>query len=174
MNAIVLLGILGSVASISSLLISAPTNKSKIIHAVYAFLLVAVVGSAFIFNQAQLTELAEAEMRAERLQLRIEEIASVKSGAKAILDSKSSYFSSSDVGENRGFILTAFSFMEKNKSYFPESYEIAKKLIIDGLKISESAGYFGNEQFDESKRMYDGALTMRQLLKGIAAGESSN
>lgn len=170
MDSIVLLGILGSVASISSLFISAPTRKSKLIHAIYAFLLVIVVGSSFIFNQEKIIELAEAEIKNQQLQDTIEKMDSIKFGAKAILDSKSTYFSSSDVGENRGFILTAFAFMEKNKSYFPESYSIAKKLIIDGLKISESAGYFGNEQHDEAKRMHDGALAMRQLLKGIAAG----
>jgi hypothetical protein len=172
MDSIILLGILGSVASISSLLISAPTKKSKIIHAIYGFLLVVVVGSAFIFNQTQINELEKSELKAKLLQEKLDELDSIKHGAQAILESKRGYFSSSDVGENRGYILTAFIFIEKNNSYFPESYGIAKKLIIDGIKISESAGFSGEENLDESKRMYDGALAMEQLLRGIAAGKT--
>ncbi|GEK11335.1 hypothetical protein [Pseudoalteromonas peptidolytica] len=57
------------------------------------------------------------------------------------------------------------------KSSFPESYAIAKKLILDGLKISESANYFGEEKYNEQKRMEDGAAAMRELLQGISAGK---
>lgn len=57
--------------------------------------------------------------------------------------------------------------MEKHKDEFPESFEIAKKLIIDGLKITQSAG-----DHYESKRMRDGADAMRKMLQGIAAGKT--
>ena len=171
MDSYILLSILGSVASLSSLLISAPTIKSKIIHAIYGFVLVIVVGSSFIFNQDKINELAVSQQNTQLLQEKIDRMDSVKFGAQAILDSKS-YHSTSDVGENRGFILTAFAFMEKNKASFPESFEIAKKLIVDGIKISESANYFGDEKYNEQKRMEDGASAMRELLQGIAAGKT--
>lgn len=171
MDSVVLLGIMGSVASIASLLISAPTITSRIIHAVYGFLIVMVVGSAFIFNQEKISELATAEQKASELQAEIDQMNSIKIGAKSILENKS-YYSTSDVGENRGFILSAFAFLEQHKSTFPESYQIAKTLLIDGLNIVESAGYYGTESTDEQKRMRDGADAMRELLEGIAAGQT--
>ena len=64
--------------------------------------------------------------------------------------------------------------MEKNKDSFPESYEIAKKLIIEGLKIADSAGSYGSEGYDdERKRMADGAEAMRSLLRGISVGRNT-
>jgi hypothetical protein len=171
MDSVVLLSILGSVASLSSLLISAPTLRSKIIHAIYGFLLVVVVGSSFIYNQDKISELAISEQKSQSLQEKIDRMDSVSLGAKAILEGKS-YSSPSDVGKNRGFILTSFAFMEKNKASFPESYEIAKKLIIDGIKITESADYFGEETYNEQKKMEDGASAMRELLHGISAGKT--
>ncbi|AMJ98805.1 hypothetical protein [Alteromonas macleodii] len=166
MDSIVLLGVLGSVASIVSLLISGSSIKSKLVHAGYGFLLVVVVGATFIFNQEKINDIQIAEHKAEMLENQIKDMNSIKAGATAILESKGNY-STSDVGENRGFILTSFAFMEKHKDEFPESFEIAKKLIIDGLKITQSAG-----DHYESKRMRDGADAMRKMLQGIAAGKT--
>ncbi|RRS10114.1 hypothetical protein EAG18_02555 [Pseudoalteromonas sp. J010] len=55
------------------------------------------------------------------------------------------------------------------KARFLNHTLLQKKLIIDGLKISESANYFGEEKYNEQKRMEDGAAAMRELLQGISA-----
>lgn len=108
MDSIVLLGVLGSVASIVSLLISGSSIKSKLVHAGYGFLLVVVVGATFIFNQEKINDIQIAEHKAEMLENQIKDMNSIKAGATAILESKGNY-STSDVGENRGFILTLLS-----------------------------------------------------------------
>lgn len=168
MNPYVLIGILGSVASIISLLIAAPTKKSRIIHIIYGFLLTVVVGSSFIYNQNLEKELIDSQLRAKELTQEIERMNSIKLGAREILESRG-YISTTDIGENRGFILTAFAFLEKHRDRFPESYAIARELITSGLQITKSAGSVGSEgYYDEIKRMSDGAATMRALLKGIA------
>lgn len=161
MNAYVLLGIIGSVSSIVSLLLAAPTVKSRVLHAIYGFLLTAIVGSAFIYNQSTLEELNQTKNQ-------LAKITSLRLGAKKLADN---YYGTNDIGKNRGFILSSFAFLEKNSSEFPESYLIAKDLVKNGLQIAHSAGEHGSEgYYDERKRMEDGAETMRALLNGISAG----
>ncbi len=168
MNSYVLIGILGSVASIVSLLIAAPTIRSKLIHMLYGFLLTVVVGSSFIYNQDLESELSASKKNQELLTKEIERMNSIKFGALEILKNRG-YLSTTDIGENRGFILTAFTYLEKHRAEFPESYKIAKELIMDGLKITKSSGTVGSDgYYDEKKRMSDGAATMFALLRGIA------
>lgn len=161
MDSYILLGIIGSVSSVVSLLMAAPTAKSRLLHAVYGFLLTVVVGSVFIYNQSTQKELSLAKNE-------LAKITSLRIGAKELADK---YYGTSDIGKNRGFILSSFAFLEKHSSEFPESYQIAKDLIKNGLQITHSTGEHGSEGFyDERKRMEDGAQTMRALLNGISAG----
>ncbi|MEO2279513.1 hypothetical protein [Pseudoalteromonas pernae] len=168
MNTYVLIGIIGSISSVVSLLIAAPTVQSRVMHGIYGFLLTVIVGSAFLHNQTVLLELESAKNSSGELQKQIDRLNSLKSGAENLAES---YFATSDIGRNRGFILSSFAFLEKNKDTFPESYAIAKQLIIDGLKITNSAGKYGSDGYeDEKKRMDDGAEAMRALLRGISVG----
>jgi len=168
MDAYILIGLLGSLASIMSLAIAAPNAKSRIFHAIYGFVLTVVLGSAFTINQKWENELQAATAREAALQAEIKSIKSIQREAHNIIDS-TGYLTTTAVGENRGFILAAFSFLEKHRDRFPESYEIAKQLITNGIRVTEAAGSTGSEgYYDERKRMFDGASTMRALLKGIA------
>ena len=73
-----------------------------------------------------------------------------------------------DVGGNRGFILTSFAFLERSKEKFPETYTLAKELVIDGLKITESVSEEKlQDVWDERKRMEDGAKAMKSMLDGV-------
>jgi len=173
MNAYVLIGILGSVASIISVAIAAPTAKSKLVHGIYGFVLAGLVGGAVLHNQLEQRRVREAELRAENALAEVARLQDVQKQARMLLDSRG-YFSTSDEGSNRGFILAAFSFLETQRSSFPETYQIAKTLVVEGLKIAESAGRVGSEgYYDERKRLEDGAATMRELLKGIAGGKGT-
>ena len=144
MNSYLLIGILGSIASIVSLLIAAPTKRSRAIHMIYGFLMTVVVGSSFIYNQNVEKQLASSQLREDILSQEIERMNSIKYGANVILKSRG-YASTTDVGKNRGFILTAFAYLEKYRKQLPESYIIAKEFISDGLKITESSGSVGSD-----------------------------
>jgi hypothetical protein len=103
----------------------------------------------------------------KELQSRLETIESKKQEAKLILASYDSR--SSDIGTNRGLILKAFAFLESNKNDFPDSYEIAKKLVNEGLQITQAPNVVGSPDYlDEKNRMEDGAHAMKLILVGIA------
>lgn len=90
---------------------------------------------------------------------------SIEHNASHIL---STYSNLNDNGENRGFILTSFAFLEKYKDEIPETYEIAKTLVVDGLKITENSYGRGiSAEYDEETRLEDGASTMKALLEGM-------
>lgn len=164
MNSYILLGIIGSVSSIVSLLLAAPNMKSRIFHAIYGFLLTLIVGSAFIYNHSTQEALNIANQE-------LQQIRSLKSGASQLAES---YSLTSDVGKNRGFILTSFAFLESNQTEFPKAFKIAEDLVLNGLKITSSAGSIGTDgSSDERKRMEDGAETMRALLRGLAIGKDT-
>jgi len=164
LDAYILLGIIGGVSSIVSLLLAAPNMKSRIFHGVYGFLLTVLVGSAFIFNQTTQEQLNTANLELQHLH-------SIKNGASQLAES---YSFTSDVGKNRGFIISSFIFLEKNQSEFPKAFQIAEKLVINGLNITSSSGEIGSGgSYDERKRMEDGAETMRALLRGLATGSNT-
>src|ERR1017187_6146264 len=73
---IVVLGIIGSVASIVGLLIAAPGVKSKIVHIVYALVLTAIASSAVVYYNRMSAALRE-----------VEEINRIENEAQAILNS---------------------------------------------------------------------------------------
>ena len=132
MDPYVFLSIVGSIASIVSVSIAAPTTRSRFIHIVYALVLTAVVGLS-------MQRLAEAKGREEALQARITRMSALEVQPKNLLAAYP-YTSTSDVGENRGFILAGLAFLEKNKQEFPDIYGIAKQLAVNGIHILESAG----------------------------------
>ena len=142
--------------------------KSRVMHAIYGFLLTVVVGSTFVYNQTTRDELSLTHDKLSLTQNELERINSLREGARSLAGN---YSYTNDIGRNRGFILSSFAFLEKHKSEFPESYEIAKELVVNGLKITSSSGKHGSSgYYDEKKRMQDGAETMRALLNGISAG----
>ena len=157
MNPYFLLSIIGSVASLVSLLI-AKTN-SKTIHIAYAVVLTIIAGGSMIM-------IDNVEKELERAKIKTSYYESMSEEANNIL--KTYPNSHYDVGGNRGFILTTFAFLEKSKDSIPETYVLAKILVTDGLKITESVSEEKlRDVFDERKRMEDGAKTMKSMLDGI-------
>ena len=158
MNPILLLSIIGSIASLTSLLISGPQLKSRIIHLIYSLVLTALAGGSVILFQQQ-------DSRMKVLESKISDYENISKNASRILKS---YEYSSDVGKNRGFILTSFAFLEKNKGEFPEMYNMAKELVTKGILVTQSAPDGDlNQKWNEEKRMKDGAQTMEAILEGI-------
>jgi hypothetical protein len=149
---VVILSIIGSVASIVALLIAAPGKRSKIIHVIYALALTAVAGSAVAYRN---------ELDASRRQ--VEEINRVEREAQAILKSSDR----STRGSMIGFMLASLSFLEKYKSRFPDTYERA-------TKVAESSGIYAAGRTDmlHFDDLQQGAGAMYFLLEGIAASNT--
>jgi hypothetical protein len=168
MDPLILIGVLGSVASIVSLFLAKPDLKSRVLHVAYAILLVAISTSAVIYNRNILDKLNDANSEAQRLEQRLRINESRAKEARKLLDARG-YETTSDVGRNRGFILSGLAFLEKNKQLFPDMYDLAKKMASDGIRITEFAGSVGSPgYYDEQKRMADGAATIASILRGIA------
>lgn len=158
MNPIIFLGIFGSIASIVSLIISTKVEKPRWIHTIYTFVLTILTGLFFLYFQS-ITD------KNQSLSKELEIRNSIEHNASRII---STYSNINDVGENRGFILTSFAFLEKYQSEFPETYEIAKKLVVDGLKVTENNyGKGAIQELDEEKRLKDGASAMHAMLEGL-------
>lgn len=162
MSPIAVLTLIGSVASVVALAIAAPTIRSRSVHVAYAVVLTWVVGSATIESE-------RATSREHNLETRISEMESRSTEARAILGTYS--YTTSDVGQNRGFVLSSFSFLEKHRAVWPDSYLLAKTLVVDGLRITASEGTDGG--LAERRRRADGAAAMKAILRGIAALDDS-
>ncbi len=138
-------GIAGSIASLISLFIAAPSWRSRFVHAIYV-MIVTTLASAYVAHSAQLAAYAEMERQAQKIL------------ASADLSTD---------GNARGFILASLSFLEKNKADFPDTYDSAKKL-------AESSDVFVSKQEDGMDRLYQGwrlrdvGSAMKSLLAGLA------
>ena len=153
----VVLGVVGSIASVIGLLIAAPGKKSKIIHAVYGLAITAIAGAAVDYHN-----------RMSEAQREVEAIKRVEREAQAILDTSDR----STSGSMAGLILAGLSFLEKYKARFPETYSRA-------VKLSESAGLYEAKQSSISGSMahfeslQEASGAMYFLLVGVAAGNSA-
>ena len=143
------IGIAGSIASLITLFIAAPSWRSRLVHAFYV-LLVTTLASAYVAHSAQLAEYKEMEKQARKIL------------ASADLSTD---------GSTRGFILVTLSFLEKNKANFPDTYESAKKLAeASGVLVSKQEE--GTERLYQGWRLQDVGSAMRSLLSGIAGKPS--
>jgi hypothetical protein len=167
MDPIILIGIVGSVASIVSLFLAKPDLKSRVIHAAYSLFIVIIAGSAVVYNGSVLQRLEKANSETQQLQEKLFIFQSRTLEAKKLLDARG-YSSTDDTGKNRGFILAGFSFLEKNRLLFPDMYELVKKMS-DGAKITQFSGNIATQEYyDEKHRMADAAEAMAGILRGIA------
>jgi len=112
----VFIGLIGSVASIVSLALAAPTAKSRILHIGYAILLTLIVGLS-------VKKITEVDREKRAVQSKIERLESISQQAASILGSSESV---TTVGEKRGFFLIGLAFLEKNKADFPEPIQLQK------------------------------------------------
>ena len=143
-------GVAGSIASLITLFVSAPSWKSRVVHAIYV-LLVTVLSGAYVAHESQLAKYAALETQAQRL------IATADF---------------SNDGSTRGFILASLSFLEKHRQEFPDTYESAKKLAI-GSGVLESKQNDGMERLYQGWRLQDIGNAMKALLTGLSgAGKS--
>lgn len=128
MDLIVVLGIVGSIASIIGVYLAAPNPSSRIIHAIYGFLFVVLSGYLVHYYQRD-AEVARLELGIERL------------------------FESTQYGKDeRGFMLASLALLEKHKERFPETYSAARQLCVESGLTGEPKGQLS--VYDGSHAMY--------------------
>lgn len=116
MDIIIVLGVLGSVASLIGVYLAAPNPRSRIIHGIYGFLFVVLSGYLVYYYQ------------------RDSEVASLEVGISRL-------FENTQYGQNeRGFMLASLALLEKHKQRFPETYAAAKQLCIEAGLTGEPKG----------------------------------
>jgi hypothetical protein len=143
------IGFAGGVASLITLFVSAPSWRSRVVHAIYV-LAITVLAGAYIAHQSRITELTSVEHEARVL------------------------FESADLssdGSTRGFILASLSFMEKHKARFPDTYEHAKQLAVNSGVLA-SKQEMATERLYQSWKLADVGAAMRSLLQGLAGAPS--
>lgn len=154
------IGVVGTVASLCSLLISQPNWKSRTIHLVYSAALVLVI---YLMTSRSAEISAELKTTQQKLVL----IESIQHQAAGLLPTIP--FSSSDDGTNRGTVLKVLSFLEKHKSELPETYGIVKKLA-DGAGLTEGAKPYLQGGKEQSESLEQAAKGVRAIVEGLAAG----
>ena len=150
-SVVIVLGIIGSVASIVGLFIAAQGWRSKVIHVIYALVITYVAGLAIQYNN---------KLDAARQQL--EEMHRIETQAQAILNSSDR----STEGSMDGFMLASLSFLEKYKAQLPDTYARA-------VKVAEASGLYATDKGDSGDmthftNLQQGSGAMYYLLKGVA------
>ena len=139
------IGILGSIASLVALFLPAQSWKSRAVHALYCFFIVAL--AVWITRQSvELSRLKSIEASAASL-LKNEETMSVE-----------------------GFIQASLAFLEKNRDRFPDAYDRAKKMCeTNGVFVADSKNPGGSFESGTTKIELRGAL--RGLVYGISVSK---
>jgi len=117
MDIIIVLGLVGSIASVVGVYLAAPNPRSRIIHAIYGFIFVLLSGYLVYYYERD-SEVAKLESGIERL------------------------FQSTQYGgqDERGFMLASLALLEKHKDRFPETFAAAKQLCIESGVTGEPKG----------------------------------
>lgn len=116
MDIIIVLGVVGSIASLIGVYLAAPNPRSRAIHAIYGFLFVVLSGYLVYYYQ------------------RDAEVASLEAGIERLFDS-------TQYGQNeRGFMLASLALLEKHKERFPETYSAARQLCLESGVTGEPQG----------------------------------
>ena len=149
LDIIIVLGVVGSVASVVGVLIAAPTLKSRVIHISYG-LCISVLAISLVTYQHRVTD-------AER---RIAEMKSIEREAATLLVG----FDFTTSGSMAGFMLAAMSFLEKHKERLPDTYARAVALCENsGCLKSE-----GSEGMEHFRSMQDASTSLKYLIQGVA------
>jgi hypothetical protein len=75
----------------------------------------------------------------------------------------------STIGNMQGYMLAGLAFLEKNKKFFPETHERAKKLCE--IANCTDTGYMeGLNSLDQyNRRMQQGSRAINKLIEGVSS-----
>ncbi len=152
MNDLILtVGLVGALSSIISLFIAEKRWKSRVQHIIYALVVTTIATIAFEYKNDRTAIKAE-----------LDRLKNAETQAKALL----STWDQSTAGSGKGNMLASLTFLEKNREFFPDTYERAKKLC-ESAGCTETGYSSGYSHKDNYNRTYEGASAMQYLIKGI-------
>jgi hypothetical protein len=125
-NFVVIVGVVGSFASILSLLIPRDGMRGKLLHAAYVFVITCIASIA-VFQERQIASMRSIEQDATEL------------------------ISRADMMTPEGFIQATLAFLEKHREEFPDAYLRATKMCEDFRCFSPEAD--GYDLIDVSSQM---------------------
>lgn len=149
-----ILGAVGSVASIVSLLFYWKGDK-KIVK-VLMFVVVITTGAATIFSYKYYQSSQPDRIRKEKMDSLRSAIRSYIYGNKL----SSNYWNS---GDNEGIINSGLAILEINKELFPDTYAKIKSDIESDLKFSQQHRDSGDERYAVSKAANNIVMTLKAL-----------
>lgn len=71
----------------------------------------------------------------------------------------------SSTGEIRGYALSGYSFLERHKEYFPDSFDLVSKFILEDMTLTKKIE--GEITSEESERIREDFLTIAQIVGSI-------
>lgn len=164
---IIMIGILGTFFSFFSIVLAAPTWKSRVLHFFYSAFIVVSIYIMSSYNARLATSL-------DVTQTELDAVLEIRRQASALFDSmyegSDSTYLGSDPGRNRGNLLMAISFFETYSDRYPQSSKI---LLGLSEQVELSKVYSRRELFqrhDQEDALDQAADTARALIRGIAAG----
>jgi len=143
MDFIIVLGILGSIASVVGLFLPAQSKKQKAIHVVYGLSIV-VIASFAVHYQQKLSRVNSVEMAATRL----------------ISDRRMNF-------SDEGFVQASLAFLEQNKDIYPDSYLRAQEICKQHQCLASQYAN-GTGSLNHAYGLINAASAMEGLLRGIA------
>ena len=155
---LVIIGIVGSIASIVSLFLSKYGWRTRIIHAIYVFAMI-ILASIIVHKQSE----------SRKFQDELKRIHSIERAANNILGDQRQMTA-------EGFINASLAFLEKNQNYFPDRYKKAQEIcnvnevFITNEKIEESGGSSLRHGYSKIEVSY----ALSGILEGIAAVSSDD
>lgn len=146
----VVLGAVGSIASVASLLLPSQTQTQRILHAVYG-LAIAMFASVAVWYWQENQRIYNVERAATRL---IERVGMDYS--------------------TEGFIQAALAFLEKNKDLYPDSYARAQEICKLNSCLGPQYGGPSQDSLDHGYNQIHVASALEGLVRGISKLEGGS
>jgi hypothetical protein len=153
------IAIVGTAASLCSVMMSEPTLKSRSIHVIYTAAIVLVIFILTSHSTEVSNRLAAANQRLSLLQ-------DVQRQARGLLTTIPTF--TSDPGTNRGTILKVISFLEKYKTELPDTYLVVGRLA-DGVGLTNAAKPFSEGGSEQRESLSQAGTAARSILEGLAS-----
>ena len=154
------IAIVGTAASLCSLLMSEPTLKSRLVHVIYTAAIVSVIFILTSQSAETSGKLAAANQRLALLQ-------DIQRQARGLLTTIP-FTMTSDPGANRGTLLKVISFLEKYKKELPDTYLLVGRLA-DGVGLTNAAKPYSEGGSEQRESLSQAGTAARSILEGLAA-----
>jgi hypothetical protein len=150
MDVSLVLGMLGSVASIVSLFLPATGKRGRLVHAIYVLAITLISGTAIYYQQQN--------SRAEHAK---------HFATKLLQDENNGEYTST------GFNMAALAFLEMNKDLFPDSYRNAQQLCNANNCLGAQYGNAAQDSLEHAFNQTNVEHALKGLVRGIAASEGT-